>query len=69
MVHKGMVSKSGVKLITVIKAYMFLGRGCEGFLCNVVETEAAEPSLLDNLVVWESPDVFPKDIYGMPSLR
>jgi len=58
-----------VKLITVIKAHKLLGQGCEGFLCNVVKDEAAEPSLLDILVVREFPDVFPKEIPDVPPFK
>ena len=51
IVHKKKVLKSRVGLMTTMKAYKLLGPGCEGFLCNVVETEAAEPSLQDIPVV------------------
>jgi len=51
IVHKAKVSKSVVKLITAMKAHKLLGRGCEGFLCNVVETEATELSLKNISVV------------------
>ena len=51
VVHKEKVLKSGVRLITAMKAHKLLGQGCEGFLYNVVESKAAEPSLQDILVV------------------
>jgi len=56
----------GVKLISVMKARKLLGREYEGFLCKVVTTKGAEPSLEDILVVKEFPDVFPEEIPGMP---
>ena len=45
VVHRGKVSRSGMRLITIIKAHKLLGRGCKGSLCNVVETKAVEPSI------------------------
>ena len=73
IVPKGMISKSGVKLITAIKAHKLLGRGCEGSLYNVVETEVAEPFLQNIPVIREFLDVFSNvftgEIPGMPPLR
>jgi len=51
VVHKRKFSKRRVKLITAIKAHKLLGRGCKGFLYNVVETKATKPSLQDIPVV------------------
>jgi len=56
-------------LITAMKAHKLLGRGWEGFLCNVVKTEAIKSSLEDIPVMWEFPDVFPEEISKMPPLR
>jgi len=58
-----------VKFITAMKAHKLPGRGCKGFLSNVVGTEVAKPSLQDIPVVQEFPNVFSKEIPGMPSLR
>ena len=52
-----------------MKAHKLLGRGWEGFLCNVVKTEAIKSSLEDIPVMWEFPDVFPEEISKMPPLR
>jgi len=65
VVHKGKGPRVGVKLIYVMKARKLLGRGCEGFLCNVVKIEGAKSSLKDIPVVREFPDVFPEEIPGM----
>jgi len=69
VVHKGKASRPEVKLITVIKPHKLLRRGCEGFLCNIVKTKAAEPSLEDIPIVRAFPDVFPKEIPGRPPHR
>jgi len=67
-VHKGKRPRAGVKLISIIKAHKLLGKGCEGFLCNVVKIEGAKSSLEDIPVVREFPDVFSEEILGMPPL-
>jgi len=69
VVHKGKGPRAGVKLISMMKGRKLLGKGCERFLCNVVKTVDAEPSLEDILVVREFPDVFPEEIPGIPPLR
>jgi len=52
-----------------MKARKLLGKGCEGFLCNVVKIEGAKYSLEDILVVREFPYVFPEEIPSMPPPR
>jgi len=69
VMYKGQRPRTGVKLISVMKAHRLLGRGCEGFLCNVVKTEGVGSSLEDIPVAREFPDMFPYDISGMQSLR
>ena len=66
--HKGQRPRTGVKLISVMKAHGLLGRGCERFLCNVVKTDGAGPSLED-ILVREFSDVFPDEIPSIPPLR
>jgi len=69
IVLKGKAPRIGVRLITALKASKLLGRGCKGFLCNIVETVAREPSLQDIPVVREFSDVFQEGIPGMPPIR
>ena len=69
VVHKAKGPRARVKQISVMKACKLLGRGCEGFLCNVVKNKGAESSLKDNLVVRGFTDVFSEEIPGMPPLR
>jgi len=59
----------GVKLVSVMKAHKLLGKGCEGFLCHIVKTEDAKPSLEGIPVVKEFLDVFPDEIPSIPPLR
>ena len=67
--HKSQRQKIGVKSIYVMKAHRLLGRGCEGFLCNIVKTEGTGSSLEDIPVVRKFPDVFSDEISSMPPFR
>jgi len=69
IVHRGQSPRIGVKLVSAMKARKLLGKGCEGFLCHVVNTEDAKSSLEDIFVVKEFSDVFPDEIPSMPPLR
>jgi len=53
----------------VMTAHKLLGKGCEGFLCNVVKTGDVEPSLEGIPVVREFADVFPEEIPRMLPIR
>jgi len=56
-------------LISVMKARRLLGKGCEGFMCNIVKIEGTGSSLVDILVVREFPDAFSNEIPCIPPLR
>ena len=58
-----------VRVIITMEGHKLLGRGCEGFLCNVVDTETSGPSLKDIPVVQEFLDVFPEEIACMSRSR
>jgi len=66
VVHKGKGPRAEVKRISMMKAHKLLGKGYEGFLCNVMTTEGAEPFLQDIPVVREFPDVFLHPRYMTP---
>ena len=55
-----------MRLLLAVKAQKLLNQGCEGFLCNMLETEAPEPFLKYIPVVQDFPDVFSKEIGSMP---
>ena len=69
VVHRCQSPRIGVKLVSVMKARKLLSKGCEGFLCHVVNIEDAKSSLEDIPVVREFLDVFSDEIPGMPPLR
>ena len=69
VVHREKLLEGGLRLIRAIKVQKLLNRGCEGFLCNVLDTKPPELSLTDIPVVQEFSDVFSKEILGFPSPR
>nr|GFC36796.1 hypothetical protein [Tanacetum cinerariifolium] len=43
--------------------------GCEGFLATIHDTTSNVPSIHDQLIVSEFPDVFPDELPGIPPVR
>jgi len=69
LVHKGANLKLAIRMISALKAYKLSNVGCDGYLCNVVDSAVTE-QLIENIsMVCEYLDVFPKEIPGMPPLR
>ncbi|XP_030470573.2 uncharacterized protein LOC115688788 [Syzygium oleosum] len=57
-------------LISALEATRLLQKGCQGFLATIENTtKEDEPKLEDILVVREFPDVFTKELPGLPSKR
>ncbi|KAJ4719088.1 RNA-directed DNA polymerase (Reverse transcriptase) [Melia azedarach] len=54
------------RIISTLKAWKSLKKGCLGFLASVIDTEKAEVKLQDVPVVSEFIDVFPEDLPGTP---
>ena len=44
-------------------------KGCEAYLAYVIDTKKEEPSLLDTPIVCDYPNVFPKELPGLPPQR
>ena len=44
-------------------------KGCEAYLAYVIETEKARPSVSNIPTVSDFPDVFPKELPGLPPQR
>ncbi|XP_048489893.2 uncharacterized protein LOC125491863 [Beta vulgaris subsp. vulgaris] len=57
------------EIISSLKAFKLLSKGHCGYLCSVVDLTKPEPSLSDIPIVCEYPDVFQKEISGMPPER
>ena len=49
-------------LVSIIRAGKLLKRGCQGFLCSIIDTRVTGPEIKDISVVREYPDVFPEEL-------
>nr|GFD11245.1 DNA/RNA polymerases superfamily protein [Tanacetum cinerariifolium] len=50
-------------------ARTLLSHGCEGFLATIHDTTSEVPSIHDQPIVSEFPDVFPDELPGIPPVR
>ncbi|KAL3731174.1 hypothetical protein ACJRO7_028100 [Eucalyptus globulus] len=58
-----------IALISSLEATRLLDRGCQSYLATVVDTTVEELKIEDISVVQEFPDVFPKELPGLPPER
>nr|GEY25825.1 zinc finger, CCHC-type, retrotransposon Gag domain protein [Tanacetum cinerariifolium] len=56
-------------IISVLQARTLLSYGCEGFLATIHDTTSDVPSIHDQPIVSEFPDVFPDELPGIPPIR
>ena len=56
-------------VISAMQAQQFLKKGCEAFLALVLDSEMGHVKLEDIPVVKEFPNVFPKELLGLPLER
>ncbi|KAD3639978.1 hypothetical protein E3N88_29201 [Mikania micrantha] len=64
--HHGTLPRKSLKIISALKAQKLLSHGCAGFLASVKATSSDEPNISDHPIVCEFPDVFPKELPGLP---
>ncbi|GJS26085.1 putative reverse transcriptase domain-containing protein [Tanacetum coccineum] len=69
LIIRGDRSKTRLNLISCIKTERYISRGCQVFMIQVMEKKSDEKKLEDIPVVKEFPDVFPKDLPGLPPVR
>ena len=53
-------------VISTATARTMVRNGCEAYLSYVIDTKKLEPSLSDIPIVCDYPDVFPKELSGLP---
>lgn len=58
-----------MKIICALQARTLLSHGYEGFLATIHDTNSHVPSIRDQPVVSEFPDVFPDELPGIPPIR
>ncbi|GJW65854.1 putative reverse transcriptase domain-containing protein [Tanacetum coccineum] len=69
LIIRGDRSKTRLSLISCIKTERYISRGCQVFIAQVMEKKSDERRLEDIPVVREFPEVFPKDLPGLPPIR
>jgi hypothetical protein len=66
---QGETSRAPLGIVSCMKARRYLQKGYVSFLAHVKDSEAKEKELEDILVVRDYPEVFPKDLPGLPPPR
>nr|GFC93901.1 putative reverse transcriptase domain, aspartic peptidase domain protein [Tanacetum cinerariifolium] len=56
-------------IISALQARTLLSHGCKGFLATIHDTTLDVPSIHDQPIVFEFPDVFPNELPGIPLVR
>ncbi|GKB33905.1 putative reverse transcriptase domain-containing protein [Tanacetum coccineum] len=69
LVIEGDRNNSRLKIVSCIKARKYIEKGCELFLAQVTEQESKEKRLEDVPVIQDFPEVFPKELPGLPPPR
>nr|GFA93331.1 putative reverse transcriptase domain-containing protein [Tanacetum cinerariifolium] len=63
------IVESQCKIISALQARTLLSHGCKGFLATIHDTTSDVPSIHDQPIVSEFPDVFPDELPGIPLVR
>ena len=66
---QGTRSESIPKVISAMKARLFLRKGCEAFLALILDSKREQVNLENISVIREFPDVFPEELPGVPPER
>nr|GFB37657.1 putative reverse transcriptase domain-containing protein [Tanacetum cinerariifolium] len=68
-IYHGSLSGKSMQIISALQARTLLSHGCEGFLATIHDTTSDVPSIHDQLIVSEFPDVFLDELPGIPPVR
>ena len=66
---QGIQSKSIPKIISTMEARRFQRKGCEAFLALILDSKREQVNFKNILMIREFPDVFPKELSGVPPER
>nr|GEU37709.1 putative reverse transcriptase domain-containing protein [Tanacetum cinerariifolium] len=69
LIIRGNQSRTRLRLISCIKTKRYISKGCQVFIAQVMEKKSDEKRLENIPVVREFPDVFPKELHGLPPVR
>nr|GFC00893.1 hypothetical protein [Tanacetum cinerariifolium] len=68
-INHGSLLRKSMQIISALQARTLLSHGCEGFLATIHDTTSDVPSIHDQPIVSEFPDVFPNELPGIPPVR
>nr|GFB99741.1 putative reverse transcriptase domain-containing protein [Tanacetum cinerariifolium] len=68
-IYHGSLSGKSMQIISTLQARTLLSHGCEGFLATIHDTTSDVPSIHDQPIVSEFPNVFPDELPGIPQVR
>nr|GEZ09657.1 putative reverse transcriptase domain, aspartic peptidase domain protein [Tanacetum cinerariifolium] len=68
-IYHGSLRGKSMQIIFALQARTLLSHGCEGFLATIHDTTSDVPSIHDQPIVSEFPDVFPDELPGIPPVR
>nr|GFC67466.1 putative reverse transcriptase domain-containing protein [Tanacetum cinerariifolium] len=68
-IYHGSLPVNSMQIISALQARTLLSYGCEGFLATIHDTTSDVPSIHDQPIVFEFPDVFPDELPGIPQVR
>nr|GEX30431.1 putative reverse transcriptase domain-containing protein [Tanacetum cinerariifolium] len=68
-IYHGFLPRKSMQIISALQARTLLSHGCEGFLATIHDTTSDVPSIHDQPIVSEFPDVFPDELPGIPPVH
>nr|GFB01990.1 putative reverse transcriptase domain, aspartic peptidase domain protein [Tanacetum cinerariifolium] len=68
-IYHGSLPGKSMQIISALQACTLLSHGCEGFLATIHDTTSDVPSIHDQPIVSEFPDVFPEELPGITLVR
>nr|GFA52983.1 putative reverse transcriptase domain-containing protein [Tanacetum cinerariifolium] len=68
-IYHGSLPGKSMQIISTLQARTLLSHGCEGFLATIHHMTSDVPSIHDQPIVSEFPDVFPDELPGIPPVR
>nr|GFA27142.1 hypothetical protein [Tanacetum cinerariifolium] len=68
-IYHGSLPGKSMQIISDLQARTLLSHGFKGFLATIHDTTSEVPSIHDQPIVFEFPDVFPDELPGIPPVR
>nr|GFB68947.1 putative reverse transcriptase domain, aspartic peptidase domain protein [Tanacetum cinerariifolium] len=68
-IYHGSLPGKSMQIISALQARTLLSHGCEGFLASIHDTTSDVPSIHDQQIISEFPEVFPDELPGIPPVR